>query len=335
MVVPLLALVPLPALEQARAEGNPATGRRIAGEWCGACHQVAPYDPERAQAPPFMKIGREAWYSRAYIRDWVAHPHSAMPRVDLTEEMLDHLVSYLRTFRPPAPPSDSLLATRLRLRYATGSAFYVTGAGHLVTAAHLVEKCDAITIKQPGGKARPARHLGRSPALDVAILKTGAAPSGAATFAPGATIEVGDSVVAYGYPTDVRDAFLSLVGMVGAGHISALSGAGNDPARFRATFHTRRGMDGAPVLDDRARLVGMTLSRPGAGLAAHVAASLPPGASDVVKSTSIQLFLAEKGIFPELRAGGTMLVPDQIARRARAFTARVDCWFEGSRARGN
>lgn len=168
-----LSFVSAPAV---LAGGDPALGEKTAALWCAACHQIAPEFPPKSPAPPFMEIGRNLKYSRQYLSDWITYPHSEMPNFQFSPEVLENLVSYILSFQedPVLSFQEDPVAGRFgaslnmeSVQFASGSGFFVTRKGHILTAAHLLENCDHVTVAIPGrggasGGAASVRSVSRS-----------------------------------------------------------------------------------------------------------------------------------------------------------------------------
>ena len=53
----------------------------------------------------------------------------------------------------------------------TGSGFFVTQAGHLLTNAHVVSGCTIVSVKRSGGQAGVAQVIAVDQNDDLALLK--------------------------------------------------------------------------------------------------------------------------------------------------------------------
>ena len=85
---------------------------------------------------------------------------------------------------------------------ATGSGFVIDAQGHIVTAGHVVQGANSITVAFQDGTIRTATVVGTDNATDVALLKVD--PSGLTlhplTLGRSSSIDVGDAVAAIGDP---------------------------------------------------------------------------------------------------------------------------------------
>jgi len=84
----------------------------------------------------------------------------------------------------------------------TGSGVLVTAEGKVMTAAHVVNAMDEITVEALGGERVPARVIASEPAADLSLLQLERVPQGmkAAPMADSRTVRVGDQVMVIGAP---------------------------------------------------------------------------------------------------------------------------------------
>lgn len=84
----------------------------------------------------------------------------------------------------------------------TGSGVLISPNGQVMTAAHVVQAMDDITVEFLGGEGVPARVVASEPAADLALLQLDRVPPGVrvATLADSDTVRVGQQVVVVGAP---------------------------------------------------------------------------------------------------------------------------------------
>jgi len=84
----------------------------------------------------------------------------------------------------------------------TGSGVLVTADGKVMTAAHVVNAMDEITVEAVGGERVPARVIASEPAADLSLLQLERVPHGmkASPMADSRTVRVGDQVMIIGAP---------------------------------------------------------------------------------------------------------------------------------------
>jgi serine protease Do len=138
--------------------------------------------------------------------------------------------------------------------HATGSGFFISPDGYIVTNNHVVENASKVTVRTADDKTFPARVIGRDPATDLAVIKVEGNNFPYVSFEDRAKPRVGDWVVAVGNP-------FNLGGTATAGIVSALrrpnvSGSSYvDYMQIDAPIN--RGNSGGPSFDLYGRVVGV------------------------------------------------------------------------------
>jgi putative serine protease PepD len=141
---------------------------------------------------------------------------------------------------------------------ATGSGFVVDSAGHIVTAAHVIDGATSIKVTFSDGVTRTATLSGKDDATDVAVLKVD--PSGL-TLHPlklgsSAALGVGDALVAIGSPFGYEES-------VSTGIVSGLDRTIQAPNGYTVAHAIQTdaalnpGNSGGPILDSSGRVVGI------------------------------------------------------------------------------
>ncbi|HEV2425126.1 MAG TPA: trypsin-like peptidase domain-containing protein [Terriglobia bacterium] len=99
----------------------------------------------------------------------------------------------------------------------TGSGFLVSADGKLLTAAHLVQVAEKISVTFPQCEPVVARVVASEPSADVALLQLDHVPAGASVARLGDSdrVEVGDEVFVVGAPLGISQT-------LGYGHISGI-----------------------------------------------------------------------------------------------------------------
>ena len=169
---------------------------------------------------------------------------------------------------------------------ATGTAFFITAAGHLLTAAHVVEKASRIQISV-AGKTYPASLVKADTANDVAVLKVEGTFK-ALALAASRSVKLGDTVFTVGFPnTDVQGTVPKLT----KGEISSLTGIQDDPRHFQISAPVQPGSSGSPLVDRAGNVVGLVTARRGDLATLRLTGSLPQNVNYALQSSFITAFL--------------------------------------------
>ncbi len=159
-------------------------------------------------------------------------------------------------FRKLLPPgADGGEAPKMR---ASGSGFFISRDGFVVTNNHVVEGADKITVHTKDDQTLKATVVGRDEATDLAVLKVEGPVAGSGfpfvNFEDSAKPRVGDWVVAVGNP-------FGLGGTATAGIVSALGRPNVSGSNFvdfmQIDAPINRGNSGGPTFDLYGRVVGV------------------------------------------------------------------------------
>jgi serine protease Do len=154
-----------------------------------------------------------------------------------------------RFFQQQAP--DAGAPTKVR---ATGSGFFVSADGYIVTNNHVIDGADEITVRTKDDRKLTAHVIGRDPATDLAVIKVDGGDFPFVSFEDRAKPRVGDWVVAVGNP-------YGLGGTATAGIVSALARKNVSDSNYvdymQIDAPINRGNSGGPTFDVYGRVVGV------------------------------------------------------------------------------
>jgi S1-C subfamily serine protease len=212
----------------------------------------------------------------------------------------------------PVVPQNSVPQTK-----STGSGFFVTQAGHLLTNAHVVSNCTSISVKSSGGQAGVAQVIALNQNDDLALLKLERRTDTTAAFRTGRPPRAGESAVVFGFPLSQ---LLASTGNVTTGVVTALAGPLDDPHQIQISAPVQPGNSGGPVLDASGYLIGVVVSRLNA-----VRGDVPQNVNFAIKASTAASFLDAHGIAYRSATGEKVLpIPDMV-EQARGFSAQVLC----------
>lgn len=186
---------------------------------------------------------------------------------------------------PPEPPSQGG-------RVKSGSGFFVSQPGYLLTSQHVVAGCAGVTVWPTGGGALKARTIASDQQLDIALLAVegrrdgGTVPRYAARPAAGAPVVVIGFGVVSAHP---REAVFTHGTLAGLGTLAD----GDNVLYVRADLHP--GDSGAPVIDRSGAVLGMVIGR----LADKT------GIGVAIAGDEIRRFLAWNGVEAAVQSSGS------------------------------
>lgn len=139
-----------------------------------------------------------------------------------------------------------------------GSGFLISSDGRIMTAAHVVQVADKITVKFVTGEEVPARVLASDPSADVALIQAESVPAGIkpAPLGSAADAAVGDQIFVIGAPYGIAHTLT-------VGHISAkrapnhLFGGFEKVELLQTDAAINQGNSGGPMFNMRGEVIGI------------------------------------------------------------------------------
>lgn len=215
---------------------------------------------------------------------------------------------------PPVPPPQPVV----RARVGTGSGFFVSLEGHLVTNEHVVRDCREIRVSAD----QVAQVVATDRQADLALLKAQPVPH-VAKLRSDTLAYQGEDVVTYGFPLR---GVLSSSGQLGAGMVTALSGLRDNPLQIQIDVPVQPGNSGGPLIDARGDVIGVVVSKLNALRVAQVTGDIPQNVNFAVALAPLKKLLSAHGVpLVAPSADSPTLSRQQIAERARQFTTPVLC----------
>lgn len=208
-------------------------------------------------------------------------------------------------------PNDGTQRTEAtKSETATGTGFAVSPV-HIMTCAHVIDRMSAISIASFEGRYR-AEPVVVDERNDIALLRVdGAKPLFPVTFREGKGCELGETVVALGYP---------LSGLAGRGlhvtkgGVSALFGIRDDSSLLQFTAAIQPGSSGSPLFDSSGLVVGLVKSSMADAQSMNFA----------VKAALVLAFLDASGTGALRKVASTQRSTTEIARDAQASLWRIE-----------
>ncbi len=227
---------------------------------------------------------------------------------------------------PPAPPSSPPPSPRPEgrssepNRVTTGTGFFVSADGFLVTNNHVVTSCSTAIVQTVDKTVRLANVVATDPTNDLALLKIDANPSRFAALRSSARL--GEDVAAFGFPHS--DVFASS-GNFTIGTITATAGLKDDTRFFQISAPVHSGNSGGPLFDDHGNVVGVVTSKLNAERFAAANGDVPQNVNFAVKTNMVSSFLDGHGLTlaAPSTAGQRLERPDlaELARQVSGFVA--------------
>ena len=198
----------------------------------------------------------------------------------------------------------------------TGTGFVIDTEGGILTNAHVVDGCGAVSV----GDGIAAEVEAVDDELDLALVRTGVEWPAVAPFAAGPA-RLNSDVTVVGYP---------LHGLLGGinvtrGAVSALTGLGGRASEFQISAAVQPGNSGGPVLNAAGAVVGVVRSKLNAVEVAGATGDIPQNINFAIRGEAAKLFLIANGVIYATAEGMDRMAPADLAEAAQDFTVLVNC----------
>jgi TPR repeat protein len=188
--------------------------------------------------------------------------------------------------RKAVEPGDSVNAIIDSNPASTGTGFFITEDGFLITNEHVIREASQVRVVTSTGVFK-ASVLKVDSANDLALIHL----HGQFASLPVATthlVRLGSSVATIGFP-NIR--LQGLAPKLAKGEISALSGAQDDPRYFQVSVPIQPGNSGGALVDERGNVVGVLAAKLSARAALATSGVMPENVNYAVKSSCLLHFL--------------------------------------------
>jgi len=177
--------------------------------------------------------------------------------------------------------------------FVSGTGFFITENGYLVTANHVVGDSRSITVKDSAGITHSASIVAADTHNDLIILKIDGMFS-ALPIASSTAIHSGAKVITMGFPhIDIQGGEPKVT----EGIISSSSGIDNDPTVFQISVPVQSGNSGGALVNMDCSVVGIINSKLNSVSMLKNTGDLPQNVNYAVKSNYlIELIAAQKAI---------------------------------------
>ena len=200
---------------------------------------------------------------------------------------------------------------------SSGTGFFVTQDGLVVTNFHVIEGANSITITRFNGKQSTATPVVLDRANDIAILQVDeASQETVLQVRHSSTANRGTDLLTIGFP------LTSIQGKepkVTSGILSSLSGLDDDPRHFQISVPVQPGNSGGPLIAKDGAVIGIVTSKLNAIGVVRATGDIPQNVNFAVKSAYLTELFSNRVIESRVKAifkPGLNLSTEEIVRRS-------------------
>jgi S1-C subfamily serine protease len=224
---------------------------------------------------------------------------------------------------------------------STGSGFFVSKLGHIVTNEHVVRQCGSVTVGDNANKQVTASVLETDKRNDLALLRISSTqmasvetkslisklglklvPLASEGLFKSDDVELGEDVLVAGYP--YGDIFSNTI-KVTKGIVSASKGIGDDRGQFQMDAAVQPGNSGGPIYDENGNIVGVVVAQLNKLKVAKAIGSLPENVNFGIKASTVRQFLTSAGLPTKWSNRTERKSTKELAQIAKNQTVMVVC----------
>ena len=147
------------------------------------------------------------------------------------------------------PDNDKIIAA------ASGTGFFVSKSGHIITNNHVIDGCDIVKTSFDG-KQINSKVLSVDKVNDLAILKTDITPNYVYSVSD-EDVELLENIIIAGYPLGKQ---VSAAIKTSKGSVTALAGYNDNYSEFQTDAALNQGNSGGPIMNQKGNVVGVAVA---------------------------------------------------------------------------
>ncbi|HVU06935.1 MAG TPA: tetratricopeptide repeat-containing serine protease family protein [Verrucomicrobiae bacterium] len=242
---------------------------------------------EDGDGVPKNYIEAYKWYSLAAAQgNEDAKKYLSIVEMRMTPDQIAEAQRLAAAFIPQKETPDSNSNSGSLDPNATGTGFFITDDGYLISNFHVVKDATKVRLLTSAGTI-DAKVVQTDAANDITLLKAEGKFS-SLPILPSRSAGLGDTVFTLGFPDPTLQGFAP---KLAKGEIASLSGAANDARYFQVSVPVQPGNSGGALVDGRGNVIGIVSAKLDAATALAVSGALPENVNYAVKSSFLLSFL--------------------------------------------
>ena len=200
---------------------------------------------------------------------------------------------------------------------ASGTGFFVSNNGYIITNHHVIEGCRFVKVNFKGS-AVEAKTLAIDKVNDIAILKTNIKPEKIYSVS-NEDVSLLEDVIVAGYPLGKK---VSSAIKTHKGVVTSLAGAGDNYSNFQTDATINQGNSGGPIIDKNGNVVGIA-----------VATWVEEGVQGIhfgIKSSVLKTFANSKDL-NFLQPNRREISKEKLGELISEATTYLECWMTGAK----
>ena len=242
----------------------------------------------------------------------------------LKSSNIEALISAVLVTKPrektPSEPAPTPQSDRT-FKVASGTGFYVSNGGHVITNHHVIDGCKDIKVHSKGETLKTVK-IADDRQNDLALLKVSQQPSHVFPISSEGPYPLQDIVVA-GFPFGDR---VSSSLKFTKGIVSSLSGIGNNYSEIQIDAAIQPGNSGGPIMDEYGNIIAVAVAKLDMKKILKDYGVIPENTNFGIKASAVKNLLEGNAV--SFKKPNTEVLPKQeLSRVATDGTVFLSCWM--------
>ena len=206
-------------------------------------------------------------------------------------------------------------------KVASGTGFYVSEQGHVITNHHVIDGCKDIKVHSKGEVLKTLK-IAADRQNDLALLKVSHKPSHVFALSSDSPYPLQDIVVA-GFPFGDR---VSSSLKFTKGIVSSLSGIGNNYSEIQIDAAIQPGNSGGPIMDEYGNIIAVAVSKLDMKKILKDYGVIPENTNFGIKASAVKNLLQGNAVASK-KPNTSILSKQELSRLATNGTVFLSCWM--------
>ncbi|MDC0431675.1 trypsin-like peptidase domain-containing protein [Paracoccaceae bacterium] len=206
-------------------------------------------------------------------------------------------------------------------KVASGTGFYVSNEGHIITNHHVIEGCEDIKVHYKGSILE-TKKISEDRRNDLALLKTSATPKHSFALSTESSFPLQEIIVA-GYPFGEK---VSSTLKFTQGIVSSIAGLGNDYSQIQIDAALQPGNSGGPILDEYGNVVAVAVAKLSLKKILKDYGVVPENTNFGVKESAVRNLMEGNGVSFK-SPNKEVISKRELSQVATDGTVYLTCWM--------
>ena len=273
----------------------------------------------------FYNSSIDGLYGKGTAKALTSYNKQNLNGADLTKnENAGKLINAILSLEP-SPSTQPKLADNATpdqtYKVASGTGFYVSDQGHIITNYHVIDGCTDMKVHSKGLTLETIQIATDAP-NDLALLKVSEVPSYAFALSTTSPYSLQDIIVA-GFPFGDR---VSSTLKFTQGIVSSIAGIGNNYSEIQIDAALQPGNSGGPIMDDYGNIIAVAVAKLDVKTIIKDYGVVPENTNFGVKASAVRNLMEGNGV--KFKAPNTEVISKQdLSRNATEGTVYLTCWM--------